>query len=161
MARKDRAVDTDSIHGSHHLVAADRCRSRDVPEPRAAGVIALVGMYLDICRRHVISLPSRRASNPRVTMTSSRRSTRSSRGRLAAWPRDRRDGDGIQSQEAPAVGRALVALRGLAIAEHRAEVAANDDQHRARGAGVDKREDAVEVARLRQDRIDRLRNSRE
>jgi hypothetical protein len=33
---EDRTVDADTIHGSHHLVAADRCRSGDVPGPWAA-----------------------------------------------------------------------------------------------------------------------------
>ena len=70
-------------------------------------------------------------------------------------------GDGIQSEQALAVRRALVALLGLAVAKHDAAVAAHDHQHHAGGAGVDEHDGAGEVARFRQDRIGRRRICRE
>ena len=66
-------------------------------------------------------------------------------------------GDGIQSQKALAVGRALVALLGLAIAENDLAVATHDHQDHAGGAGIDEHDGAGEVARLGQDRIGRRR----
>ena len=47
-----RAVDTDGVHGGRHLVAGDLGWSVESADPRAAGVIAFVGVNLRIQCRH-------------------------------------------------------------------------------------------------------------
>src|SRR6516165_9301538 len=43
-----RAINPDLVHGSHHLVAGDLSRPVEGPDPRAARVVAFVGVNLGI-----------------------------------------------------------------------------------------------------------------
>ena len=49
-----RAVDADGVHGRYQLVAGDLRRSVESADPRAAGVIAFVGVNLGIQYRHEV-----------------------------------------------------------------------------------------------------------
>ncbi len=64
-------------------------------------------------------------------------------------------GDGVQAEKAVAVGRLLVALLCLAIAEDEAAVAAHDNQDHAWGAGSHEHGGAGEAGCIREDRIGR------
>jgi hypothetical protein len=69
-------------------------------------------------------------------------------------------GDGIEPQQAVAVGRAPVAHLGLAVAADEAVVAVYDRQDHARRAGIDEHDGAGEVGGLAKDGIGRRRISR-
>src|SRR5215467_2025545 len=49
---QQRAVNTDGVHGGHHVVAGDLWRPVESCEPRAARVIAFVSVHLGVYRQH-------------------------------------------------------------------------------------------------------------
>jgi hypothetical protein len=50
--RRHATVDADGVHGRHHLIAGNLRRPVERAGPRAARVVAFVGVNLGIERRH-------------------------------------------------------------------------------------------------------------
>jgi hypothetical protein len=49
---QQRAVNTDGVHGSHHVVTCDVWRAGENGGPGAARVVAFVGVHLSIYGHH-------------------------------------------------------------------------------------------------------------
>src|SRR6516165_12685639 len=58
----DRGIDADRVHGRYHFLTGCRCRAVELSGPRPTGMVAFVGVYLDIDYRHRSILCYRAAS---------------------------------------------------------------------------------------------------
>src|SRR3954468_12077772 len=65
---KNRAVDTNGVHGCHHLVARDLRRAGQRADPGTTGMVALVGVHLSVDRQHRF-LPWYALRSPRLSGT--------------------------------------------------------------------------------------------
>ncbi len=52
---QQRRIDADRVHRGHHLLARRRGRTGEMPDPRPARLVAIIGMHLRVDREHRIS----------------------------------------------------------------------------------------------------------